>query len=140
MLLDEASQKYITINIHKRLYQYTRLPFEITSAPAVFQRMMDAILQGVEGVACYIDDIIITGKTPAEHLEHLEEVLTRILHHGVHVEQSRCRLLQSSVCFLGHLYRCRRNPPTSRQVKSYYSGFNTSKCSGTTCSFLGLIN
>ena len=49
LMLDEDSRKYITINTHKGLYQYTRLPFGIASAPAVFQRAMDTILQGVEG-------------------------------------------------------------------------------------------
>jgi hypothetical protein len=72
LLLDEDSRKYVTINTHKGLYQYTRLPFGIASAPAVFQRTMDTILQGVEDVACYIDDIIIMGKTLAEHMERLE--------------------------------------------------------------------
>ena len=49
---------------------------------------MDAILQGVEGVACYIDDIIITGKSDEEHLEDLEEVLKRLQRHGVN--RSKC--------------------------------------------------
>ena len=48
LILDEDSRKYVTVNTHKSLYQYTRLPFEIASAPAVFQRTMDTILQGVE--------------------------------------------------------------------------------------------
>jgi len=90
LLLNEDSRKYVTINTPKGLYRYTRLPFGIASAPAIFQRTMDSILQGVEGVACYIDDIIITGKTDEEHLEHLEEVLRRLLRHGVHVKQAKC--------------------------------------------------
>jgi len=36
----------------------------VASAPAIFQRTMDTILQGIEGVACNLDDIIITGKSP----------------------------------------------------------------------------
>ena len=49
---------------------------------------MDSILQGIEGVACYIDDIIITGKTTHEHLEHLEEVLQRLLKYGVRTKRT----------------------------------------------------
>ena len=62
LLLDEKSHKFVTINTHKGLYQYTWLPFRIASAPAVFQHVMDTILQGIDGVACYIDSTLITGK------------------------------------------------------------------------------
>ena len=59
LLLDEESRKFVTINSHKGLY---RLPLGIISAPAVFQHVMDTVLEGIDGVACYSDDIIITGK------------------------------------------------------------------------------
>ena len=47
ILLDSNSRKYVTINTHKGLYCYTRLPFGIASAPAIFQQAMDLILQGL---------------------------------------------------------------------------------------------
>ena len=80
--LDTESQKLVTINTHKGLFQFTRLPFGIASAPAVFQRTMDTILQGIPQVICYIDDILVTGKAEAEHLSNLEEVLKRLQEHG----------------------------------------------------------
>ena len=45
--LEEASQKYVTINTHKGLFIYTRLPFGIASAPSIFQRVMENLLQGI---------------------------------------------------------------------------------------------
>ena len=45
--LDEASQKLVTINTHKGLYKYNRLPFGIAAAPSIFQRTMENILQGL---------------------------------------------------------------------------------------------
>ena len=60
--LDEESKKLVTVNTHKGLFQYTRLPFGGSSAPSIFQRMMDNILQGIEGVCAYIDDILVSGK------------------------------------------------------------------------------
>ena len=55
------SQEYVTINTHKSLYRYNRLPFGVASAPAVFHQLMEKVLQGIQGVVCYIDDILVTG-------------------------------------------------------------------------------
>ena len=78
LILDEESRKYVVINTHCGLYAYTRLPFGVASAPALFQKVMDQILQGMDKVTCYLDDILITGSSKAEHLRHLEEVLHRL--------------------------------------------------------------
>ncbi len=53
------------------------MPFGVASTPAIFQRTMDTILEGIPHVLCYIDDILITGKTKQEHLQRLNEVLSR---------------------------------------------------------------
>ena len=81
--LDEASRKYVTVNTHRGLYEYTRLPFGVASAPALFQKTMDTILQGIPGVKCYIDDILVTGANDQEHLQNLEQVLERLSLQGV---------------------------------------------------------
>lgn len=65
--LDDTSAGYVTINTHQGLYRYKRLPYGVASAPAIFQRFMESILQGIPNVGVHIDDIIITGKTDTEH-------------------------------------------------------------------------
>ena len=69
MELDEGSRKYLVVNTHRGLFRYKRLPFGVSSAPALFQRAMDTILQGLPGVVCYQDDILVTGKRIDEHLK-----------------------------------------------------------------------
>ena len=59
--LTEEAQKYTTVNIHKGLFQYLRLPFGITSAPGIFQDTMETILQDLPYVCVYLNDIIVTG-------------------------------------------------------------------------------
>ena len=54
---------------------FNRLPFGITSAPEHFQRRMSEILQGLEGVVCLVDDILVYGSTQAEHDAHLKAAL-----------------------------------------------------------------
>ena len=139
LLLDEESRKYVTINTPQGLYRYTRLPFGIASAPAVFQRTMDTILQGVPGVACYIDDIIVTGKTLDEHMEHLEEVFKRLLRHGVRVNRTKCRFLKSSVNFLGHRIDAEGIHPLQEKLSAILQ-VPAPKSVQELRSFLGLIN
>ena len=73
--LHQDSRKFVTVNTHRGLYRYTRLPFGIASSPAIFQKTMDCILQGLEGVICYLDDLLVHGGTVQEHLGNLEKVL-----------------------------------------------------------------
>ena len=79
---------------------------------------MDTILEGAEGAACYIDDIIVTGQTAEQHLENLEEVLRRLLKHGVHAKKSKCRFLQPSVVFLGHRIDADGIHPTEEKLRA----------------------
>lgn len=137
--LDEESRKFATINTHQGLYRYTRLPFGIASAPAVFQRTMDAILQGLDGVACYIDDILVTGKTDEEHLARLEEVLKRLHKHGVHVKRAKCQFLKSHVIFLGHRIDAQGIHPTEDKLKAIVEA-PAPKNVQELRSFLGLVN
>ena len=95
--------KYYTINTPSGLYQYTRLPFGIASAPALFQRVMDTILQGVTRAICYIDDILVTGQTEAEHIQNLSEVLERLQQYGVRMKRNKYHFMQESVEYLGHI-------------------------------------
>jgi hypothetical protein len=78
MSLSEESRKYVTINTHMGLFKYTRLPYGVASAPSIFQSAMEQILQGIDGVLCYLDDILITGATEHDHLQRLDLVLQRL--------------------------------------------------------------
>ena len=70
--------KYRTVNTHKALFQYNRLPFGVSSAPAIFQRIIDSMLQELAHVATSLDDVLITGKDDQDHLQNLEKVLGRL--------------------------------------------------------------
>ena len=76
--MEEDSKKYLTIDSNMGLFQYNRLVFGITSAPAIWRRTIDQVLEGTSGTSCILDDMIITGKNDDEHLANQEEVLRRL--------------------------------------------------------------
>ena len=116
MIVDDESRKYLTVNTHRGLMQYTRLPFGVASAPSLFQNAMDQILQGMDGVICYIDDILITGKDEAEHLQRLDAVLTRLENHGLRLQLAKCKFMQERVTYLGHVISADGIAPTREKV------------------------
>ena len=70
--LEKESQRYLVINTNKGFYTYKRLPLELRpSAPAIFQYIIDGILQGLAGVCTHLDDMLVTGKKTDEHIKTL---------------------------------------------------------------------
>lgn len=139
VLLDDESRKFVTINTHQGLYQYTRVPFGIASAPALFQKIMDILLQGIPHSICYLDGILITGHTDAEHLQNLEEVLKRLQQNGLKVKPAKCRFMESSVEYLGHRIDASGIHTTTQKVEAILKApipQNTQQLR----SFLGLLH
>ena len=68
----------------------------------MFQKIMDTILRGIDGVMCYVNDILVTVGTEKEHLERLGEVLRHLQANGVRMRLSKCSFFKSSVEYLGH--------------------------------------
>ena len=101
-MLDDASIPYITITSHQGIYSFARLPFGVPSAPAIFQKMMDTVLQGLQGVLCYIDIILVSGEDEVSHFKLLEEVFGQLEKHGFRLKQENCRSLLPTVEYLGH--------------------------------------
>ena len=79
----------MTINTQQGLFRYTRLPFGLASALAIFQCTMETILQGVTKVQCYNDDILVTGTSEQEHLHNLEEVLKCLSEYEIQVKREK---------------------------------------------------
>ena len=89
--LKESSKLVTTFITPWGRYCYTRLPFGISSAPEHFQRSMQRILEGLPGVECQMDDIIVYGANQAEHDERLEAVLVRLQEANVTLNAEKCQ-------------------------------------------------
>ena len=99
---DKAKTAFIT---RKGLFQFRVLPFGLCNAPATFERLMEAVLAGLQWDICliYLDDIIVFGTSFDEAVENLQQVLGRLRNAGLKLKPKKCELFAKSVSFLGHI-------------------------------------
>ena len=123
------------------LFEFCVMPFGLCNAPATFQRLMGAVLAGLQRSTClvYIDDLIIPGKTFSGHLSHLRQVFLRLREAGLKLKPRKCNLCSKEVEFLGHFVGAegvRTDPTKTEKVATW--PVPTSKLEVQ--QFLGLAN
>ena len=116
--MSNTSRKYVTINTHKGLFQYTRLPFGVSSAPAIFQSTMEQIFKDIKGVKIYLDDILIGGRNEVELNETLMKVFEKLNAHHVKVNESKCEFFKKEVKYLGHIISAEGVKPNPKKVEA----------------------
>eukprot|EP00117_Sycon_ciliatum_P030790 scpid39474/ scgid4420/ Retrovirus-related Pol polyprotein from transposon 297; Protease; Reverse transcriptase; Endonuclease len=86
-------------------YQFTVMPFGVCNGPSAFQRLMGAVLKGLQWQTClvYLDDIIVFGRTFPEHLDRLKAIFARLRAANLRLKPSKCFLFREKVNFLGHV-------------------------------------
>ena len=86
------------------LFEFKRMPFGLSTAPATFSRAINIILSGrtFESCLCYFDDVFIYSKNIDQHCERLTSVLQRFRQHGLKVKASKCSFGADQVLYLGH--------------------------------------
>ena len=137
--LDNDSKDLLVINTHQGLFRFNRLPFCVASAPSIFQRIMDQMLSGLDGTVSYLDDIILTGKTEADHWINLRKLFDRIKDYGFHVNQNKCMFFKDFVEYLGFIVDkagVRTSPSKTKAIISMPAPINVSQLR----SFLGMAN
>nr|XP_018672786.1 uncharacterized protein zf(cchc)-26 isoform X2 [Ciona intestinalis] len=83
-------------------YEFCKMPFGMKNSSATFVRGMRKLLEGMENVEHYIDDVIVHTRTWNDHLATLEELFKRLARANVTARPTKCRLGAGDVDFLGH--------------------------------------
>lgn len=60
------------------------------------------MLKSLQGVRCYLDNILVTGKSSEEQFMNLEAVLKRLLERGVCINKEKCSFFQPELHYLRH--------------------------------------
>ena len=85
------------------LFQFRRMPFGLTGAPASFQRLMDKVCRGLPFTTTYLDNVLVHSASMQEHAEHLRLVFERLASAGLTLRGKKCHTGMAKVNYLGHV-------------------------------------
>ena len=86
-------------------FKFRVMPFDLTGAPVIIQRLMDMIIAGLNLEIClvYLDDIIAFASGVHEHLKRLRAIFERLQAARLKLKPLKCKIFQMSVSFLGRV-------------------------------------
>ena len=101
--LDEESSYLTTFATPFGRYRWLRLPFGLKVLSEIFQKRLCMALEGLEGVQCVADDVIVYGRDHDDHNCNLRNLLSRCEEHGVRLNPDKCQFNVPEIKFLGHV-------------------------------------
>ena len=137
--LDEASRCLTTFITPLGRYCYCRLPFGISSAPEYFQKRMTEILDGLNGVLCMIDDVLVYGATQEEHDRRLLASLEQIQKAGITLNRAKCQFGVTCIHFCGYVIDSSGIRPNPAKVEAL-THMPTCQSVADVRRFLGMAN
>ena len=118
--LHPDSRDLTTFSDGVQLYRFTRLPFGLSCAPAIFTRQMVEILDEVirKGYCLnYLDDLLIWGNSIEELSHRLDEIFSLLARWGIKLNLKKCDLAKKTVKFLGHIVSEEGSLPDPKNIE-----------------------
>nr|CDJ98010.1 RNA-directed DNA polymerase (reverse transcriptase) domain containing protein [Haemonchus contortus] len=137
--VEDEAKELLTINTHRGLLRYNRLPFGVKSAPGIFQQIIDSMICGLEGCAAYLDDVIVTGRNIEEHVANLEALFKRISDYGFRVRMDKCNFLMPQLRYLGNIIDSTGRRPDPAKIEVIRKTPHPTDV-GQVRSFLGMLS
>ena len=100
------------------VFFFKRLAIGLASAAQSFQRLLNHILDGMDNVFCYVDDIMAYTETEEEHIKVVEELFRRLQNAGLSISLDKCKFQKSDIDYLGYNVSKDGIRPLGRKVEA----------------------
>ena len=138
--LDLESQNKCVITTPWGMCTCARLPMGLSSSADMFQERMSWLVEGLENVMVYIDDLLIISEGSFEkHMNKLDLVLQRLQKGGLKVKPQKCKWTMTEVECLGHWITQKGVKPMANKVESIL-GIQQPRTRKEIRRFMGMIN
>ena len=113
----DSDKEKTAFTCHRGLFEFNVMPFGLTNAPAIFQELMNRVLEGLGNfTTAYLDDILIYSQTLEEHLTHIQQVFDRLCMHNLRLKLKKCSFLRRETNYLGFVINDNGIKPEEKKV------------------------
>lgn len=105
VFMNEESVRYTSFITPLGQFEFLRMPFGLKNAPSIFQMFINKVFEDLirtGKVIVYLDDIMIATDNITQHLEILEEVMTKIVENNLELRLDKCEFLRDTIKYLGY--------------------------------------
>ena len=120
-------------------YCFESLPYGISTGSERFPKVMEEKLEGLEGVECQIDDVLVHGETQQIHDERLQAVLKRLAESNITLNLNKCEFSKTEVKVLGNIVSANGISPDPEKIEAIVN-LPAPKNIREVRSFLGMVN
>jgi hypothetical protein len=135
--LSEQDKPKTAFRTPQGLFQFTKMPFGLATAPSTFARMMRQLKLEELGCISFFDDILVASQDWQSHLTSLDKLLTRLEQFGLTVRPSKVQAGFQEIEFLGHMIGKGRMRPVDKKVTKILK-VNTPKTKKQVRALIGL--
>lgn len=114
--LDEKSSKLKPFSTPFGNYRWRRLPFEISSAPEIFQIKLSKVSNGLEGNEALAD--IILEEAMKDLNKKLEALMLRMKQNNYELNKEQLKLCQTKVKFFKHYLTTNRMKADEMKIEA----------------------
>ena len=117
--LSPESKKLCTIVLPWGKYEYQKLPMGLNNSPDIFQEKMSTLMQDLEFVRTYLDDLLCLTKGDwNDHLEKLDSVFQRLKDAGLKVNARKSFFGKPELEYLGYWITRDGIQPVTKKVEA----------------------
>lgn len=100
--IDSKDRHKLAFSIKGRgQFCFARVPFGIASAPAIMQRVVDQVTAALEGVCCYMDDILVYAESEKELIKRTTELVKHLTENNLCINFDKSQFGARTLRFLG---------------------------------------
>ena len=116
--LAENSRHFGTFRTHEGLHRFKVLFFGAAPASDIFHARISEAMAGLEGCMSIHDNILVWGRTPAEHAKNLEACLQRLKEKGLTLRKEKCNFGKSEITWFGWTFTASGMSADQRKVEA----------------------